>query len=350
MISPVSPPGLGLDPAKAFETPVALFVFNRPEQTRRVFAEVAKLRPRTLLVVADGHREGRAGEAERCREVRQIVEAVNWDCTVLREYAPRNLGCRRRVSSGLDWVFSQCEEAIILEDDCLPDPTFFRFCAENLARYREDERVMMVSGDNFVPADRLSRSSYRFTRYNLIWGWASWRRAWRHYDVEMTAWPGRAESDWLRRITGSSASSRYWSDVFSRVYRGEIDTWDYQWMFASWNRDGIAIVPNVNLVTNIGFDADATHTTEENRLANWPLRAMEFPLRHPPRRLPDRAADRYLADRVFEWRIPSRGQRLYSASRTRLSSLVPGRVRRTLRGLLERLDRGESDGEGDFSS
>jgi hypothetical protein len=319
-----------------FETPVALFVFNRPEPTRRVFAEIAKLRPRTLLVVADGPRAGRPGEAELCAEVRHIVEAVDWECTVLRSYADENLGCRRRVASGLDWVFSRCEEAIILEDDCLPHPSFFPYCAELLERYRDDPRVMVVSGDNFVPKPLLPDASYRFTRYNLIWGWASWRRAWREYDLAMTAWPARRRSGWLRGITGSRSSARYWRDVFDRTHGGEIDTWDYQWMFASWNRDGIAIAPNVNLVTNIGFGADATHTVEENRLANRPLEVMEFPLRHPERREPDRAADRAMSDGVFEWGLPSPARKAYHGARARLAAALPQGARRALKRLLGR--------------
>lgn len=317
------------------ETPVAFFVFNRPEPTRRVLAEIAKARPRKLLIVADGPRDDRPGEAERCAEVREIVEAVDWECTVLRNYAERNLGCRGRVSSGLDWVFSECEEAIVLEDDCLPDPTFFPYCRELLARYRDDERVMMVSGDDFL-ADPSSPYSYRFSRYNLIWGWATWRRAWRHYDVTLSAWPSLRDTGWLRRITGSAGSARYWREIFDRVHRGEIDTWDYQWMFTTWTRDGVSIVPSGNLVTNIGFGADATHTTTESRLANLPVRTVEFPLRHPPRVEPDWRADRVVAERVFEWVIPSRGVRMYFGLRARISARVPLGIRRAVRTVLRR--------------
>ncbi|HEX2092493.1 MAG TPA: hypothetical protein VHG28_08840 [Longimicrobiaceae bacterium] len=317
----------------AFDTPIALLVFNRPEQTRRVFAEVAKVRPRKLLIVADGPRSNVPGEVERCAEVRGIVEAVDWECTVLRHYADLNLGCRRRVSSGLDWVFSQCEEAIILEDDCLPHPTFFRFCEDLLDRFRDNERVMMISGDSFYVSPSREPFSYRFSRYNFIWGWASWRRAWRHYDVSLSSWPALRETDWLRRITGSRASARYWRRTFDQVYRGEIDTWDYQWMFASWKADGMAVIPTVNLVTNIGFGEGATHTGGESRLANLPASAMEFPLRHPRSSAPDHRADRIVADQVFEWVVPSRTRLFLHRLRARLPLLVPTRTRHALRKL-----------------
>jgi hypothetical protein len=280
------------------QTPVAFFVFNRPEPTRRVFSEIAKARPRTLLIVADGPRERRDGEAERCAEVRRIVEAVDWECTVLRNYAPANLGCRRRVSSGLDWVFAQCEEAIILEDDCLPDASFFPFCEELLGRYRHDERVMMISGDNFQEGRATSVFSYYFSGYAHVWGWASWRRAWNLYDVDMALWP--VVRDGLFRDLGDGVSEAYWREVFDRTASGEIDTWDYQWLFACAAQNGLTILPEANLISNIGFGAGATHTHQPNRLAGLATSPMSFPLRHPPYVIRDRHADRFTFERVFQ--------------------------------------------------
>lgn len=318
----------------SLETPVAFFVFNRPEHTARVFAEIARARPRTLLVVADGPRPDRPGEAERCAEVRSIVGQVDWDCTVLRDYSDTNLGCKRRVSSGLDWVFSHCEQAIILEDDCLPHPTFFRFCEEMLERYAGEERVMHVSGNDFYGQSHSAGFSYRFSGYNFIWGWATWRRAWQRYDVSISSWPALRETNWLREVTGSRGSARYWRDVFDRVHRGEVDTWDYQWMFASWKSGGLAVTPTSNLVTNIGFDEDATHTTVRSRVADLPSRAMKFSLRHPPELVRDREADRIVSHRVFEWVLPSRPRRLYQNMRSCLSASIPPRIRRTVRKVL----------------
>jgi hypothetical protein len=323
----------------SFETPVAFLVFNRPEQTARVFAEIAKLRPRTLLVVADGPRGTRPGEADLCARVREIVEAVDWECTVHREYSESNLGCRLRVSSGLDWVFSRVEEAIVLEDDCLPDPTFFRFCGELLERYRDDERVMMVSGDAFHPYRPGPRDSYRFSRFNFIWGWASWRRAWAHYDPAISLWPELRETDWLREITGDPVSAEYWRGIFERVHRGEIDTWDYQWIFASWTQNGLAITPANNLVSNIGFGEGATHTVGASRLAELPTFPMEFPLRHPRVIARDLAADHLAGEAVFGVSPHARPRPLHERLRSGAARVLPQGVRRLLRSVAPRGSR-----------
>lgn len=278
---------------RPFTTPVVLLIFNRPETTAQVFAAIRAVRPATLLVVADGPRPDRAGEAERCAVARAIVEQVDWPCEVLRNYADINLGCRRRVSSGLDWVFAQVPEAIILEDDCVPHPTFFRFCTELLDLYREDERIMHISGDNFQEGVNTGRESYYFSRYAHVWGWATWRRAWRHYDVDMRQWADFRARRLLANVLEDTAEVRYWDVKLESVARGQLDTWDVQWMFACWAHGGLSVLPHQNLVTNIGFGHGATHTRFKSRLAARPLRAMEFPLRHPNFVVRNRQADAY---------------------------------------------------------
>jgi hypothetical protein len=265
----------------SLDVPVAFFIFNRLDTTERVFAAIRQAQPRVLLVVADGPRPTHADEAQRCAATRALVEQVDWDCQVLRNYAEANLGCRRRIASGLDWVFEQVEAAIILEDDCLPHPTFFAFCAELLARYHDDERIMAVSGDNHQFGFRPTRDSYYFSRYNHIWGWATWRRAWRHYDVEMNLWPRVRDEGWLRDVLGDAHAVRYWTRTLQSTYEGRVDTWDSQWTLASWLQNGLVVIPSVNLVSNIGFGAAATHTTGTNRFAALPAEPMPFPLQHP---------------------------------------------------------------------
>ena len=263
------------------QTPVAFIIFNRPDTTERVFAEIAKARPPKLLVVADGPRANRPGEAEKCVATRDIIKRVDWDCEVLTNFSDTNLGCKRRVSSGIDWVFEQVAEAIILEDDCLPHPTFFRFCEELLERYRDDEHVAMISGDNFQSGQRRGDASYYFSRYTHIWGWASWRRAWQHYDVAISAWPQFRDEAYLEGFLRTPAERRYWAKVFQAVYEGRIDTWDYQWGFTAWQEGMLSIMPNGNLSSNIGFGSEATHTKGASPFANLSVSAMEFPLRHP---------------------------------------------------------------------
>lgn len=280
------------------QTPVALLVFNRPDPTERVFNEIARARPAKLLVVADGPRT--EAERELCDRTRAVAGRVNWDCEVLTNFSETNLGCKRRVASGITWVFEQAEEAIILEDDCLPDPSFFRFCEELLERYRDDERVMAVSGDNFQQGRGRTPFSYYFSRYVHIWGWASWRRAWRHYDVEMKDWPDLRETAWLLDLMGNEHAARYWRGVFDKAAAGEINTWDYQWLFTCWAQNGLSVVPEVNLVSNIGFGVNSTHTASaDNNLANLPTGEMRFPLRHPSNMVRQFEADAFVSRQII---------------------------------------------------
>lgn len=285
------------------DTPVAFIIFNRPDTTERVFAEIAKARPPKLLVVADGPRESRKGEAEKCAATRAIIERVDWDCEILTNFSDVNLGCKRRVSSGIDWVFEQVEEAIILEDDCLPDPTFFRYCQELLERYRHDQRVGLISGDNFQFGHRRNDDSYYFSKYVHIWGWASWRDRWAgSYDVTMVKWPSIRDEAWLFDMLGNAREARFWNRIFERVYRGEIDTWDYQWVFTNWVEARSTILPTRNLISNIGFDANATHTTGDSELANLATASLDFPLKHPVGMIRNAQADAFSERKCF--RIP----------------------------------------------
>ncbi|MFA5984266.1 MAG: nucleotide-diphospho-sugar transferase [Methylococcaceae bacterium] len=281
------------------KTPVAFIIFNRPDTTAQVFAEIAKAKPPKLLVVADGPRLDRLGEAEKCLATRAIIGQINWPCEVQTNFADTNMGCKERVSSGLDWIFEQVPEVIILEDDCLPEPSFFRFCEELLAYYRDDERIAMISGDNFQMGKMRGESSYYLSNYNHIWGWASWRRAWRHYDKNVIAWPDLQASGWLDNKVSLSAELGHWQQAFDGVYSGQIDTWDYQWTFAIWAHDMLSIIPNSNLISNIGFGLEATHTKTVNEYANMATKPLVFPLQHPETIIACVDADRFTSKKMF---------------------------------------------------
>ncbi len=283
-------------------TPVALLIFNRPDETQRVFDAIRAARPKQLLIVGDTARDHKPDEAELVARTRAICQQVDWDCDVRTQYAEQNMGCRARISSGISWVFDQVEEAVILEDDCLPHASFFRFCQELLARYRHDQRVMVISGDNFQDAVHPSGYSYYFSRYNHVWGWASWRRAWQFFDVEMRAWHTVKARNLLKDILLEQPIADFWAQRFERIVAG-LDTWDYQWQLACWLQNGLTILPSVNLVTNIGFAANATHTKTETRLANLPSHAMKFPLRHPPFVIRDALSDQVTDGRVYGYTI-----------------------------------------------
>jgi hypothetical protein len=189
-----------------------------------------------------------------------VITRVDWDCDVLTNFADVNLGCKNRVSSGLNWVFSTVEEAIILEDDCLPHPTFFPFSDELIERYRDDERIGMISGDSFQMGRSTEPFSYYFSRYAHVWGWASWRRAWKDYDVDLTAWPEVRDRRLLDAILPEPGVRKYWEKIFDAVHAGEVDTWAYQWLFTNWIQNRLTILPTQNLISNIGFTEVATHT------------------------------------------------------------------------------------------
>lgn len=263
-------------------TPVAFFIYNRPDVTRQVFSVLRQIRPVKLFVVADGPRLDKPGDKELCRQTRAVIEGVDWPCNVETKFADTNLGCKQRVSTGLDWVFSQAPEAIILEDDCLPHPTFFRYCEELLEYYREDERVMMVSGFNPQTCSDSEQFSYFFSRYPHIWGWASWRRAWKHYDVNMSRWPDLRDTSPDFFFAHTVNERKYWIDWFDAVYQGKVDTWDAQVSFMFFCQNGLAVFPNVNLISNIGFGADATHTKVDNGVAGVGTLELVFPFEHPP--------------------------------------------------------------------
>jgi hypothetical protein len=313
----------------SLSTPVALFVFNRPSLARAVFEAISQAQPETLLVVADGPRTH--AEAEKCDEVRAIVQRVDWDCRLLTNLSETNLGCKTRLSSGLDWVFDTVEEAIILEDDCVPHQTFFLFCGELLERYRNDSRVMAISGNNFQSGRRRTSYSYYFSCFNHCWGWASWRRAWSRYDVEMKLWPTLRSTSWLFDILDDPAFVDYYREIFDRTYAGSIDTWDYQWTFACWSQRGLSILPEINLVSNIGFGGDATHTLEAGSpIASLPVGAMEFPISHPPCLVRNRDADRFTFEHAIYPRrsLPVRILDLPNG----LRRSIAGRLRRAIAG------------------
>jgi len=276
----------------ALITPVVFVVFNRPDCTARSLAAIRAARPQRLFVVADGPRPDRPGEAALCAEVRALVEhGLDWPCEVIRDYAPANLGCAHRVVTGLNKVFSQVNEAIVLEDDCVADRSFFPFCAELLDRYRHQSEIWHIGGANFQAVAQ--PGSYYFSRYNHVWGWAAWKRSWVLFDWEMKDWPSVRETGWLREQLGDPWAARYWRDGFDSVLAGRVDSWAYRWTYAMWRHGGLAVLPGVNLVRNIGFGGDATHSRKADHQLSRPAAEMVFPLRHPAKVERDRRADSY---------------------------------------------------------
>lgn len=281
-------------------TPVALCIFNRPRETAATFAAIRAARPSRLFVIADGPRNER--DEPLCAAARAAIQ-VDWPCEVRTNYADTNMGCKERMISGITWVFDQVDEAIIMEDDCVADPSFFPFCTELLTRYENDERVMAIYGTSFQEKNPkfTSSDSYYFSMLPMGWGaWATWRRAWRLYDREMGAWPRLRASGALVKAFPSRGVYERFEHVWNQYYAGELPTsWDGMWVFACVANGGLCINPSLNLVENIGFNAQATHHKTAEIGINLPARSLPFPLRHPTEIAPHRVADTFMFREYF---------------------------------------------------
>lgn len=300
--------------------PVAFIIFKRPDTTQAVFNAIRQVQPKTLLVIADGPRPDRDGEVEKCAQTRAIIDQVDWDCEVLKCYSDVNLGLGTRIATGLSWVFEHVEEAIILEDDCLPDPSFFQFCQDMLDRYREESRIMSVSGCLFAKSP--TANSYYFSHYLSCWGWATWKRAWEQFDFGMPGWQERRAKDWLTDYLGDRAIADLWTQRFDSICDpNRNDIWSYQFQYACWLHNAMSIRSNVNLITNVGIGADGTHTKQV--MSDMPfntLDAMAFPLNHPTAMKRDLEGDRLQEKYLLSRANPS----LITRITRKLTALLPG--------------------------
>jgi hypothetical protein len=279
---------------------VLFLVFNRPDTATQVFACIRQARPPRLYVAADGPRSNKAGEAEKCRATRAIIEQVDWPCQVKTLFRETNLGCKEAVSSAIDWFFGQEEEGIVLEDDCLPAPDFFSYCDTLLERYRADSRIRHIGGCNLQFGRHRGAASYYFSRLTHVWGWASWRRSWQHYDKNLSSYTADDIGDALQNIFDDELIVDRWRYIVAELSANRIDTWDYQLSVTNMLHNGLCIIPNTNLITNIGFGADATHTTESgNRHANIPHGQLREIL-HPPHFVPNKQADNFTLNEEFK--------------------------------------------------
>lgn len=299
-------------------TPVAMVVFNRPDRARQVFARVREARPRKLYLLADGPRPNVPDDVAKCQETRAIAGEVDWDCEVVEEFSDNNLGCGGRVTSGLDRVFDECETAIVVEDDCLPHPTFFRYCEEALTRFRDDDRVFAVLGGKYPCEPRTAPYSYRFGRMFNAWGWAGWRRAWQSIDFSMAEYPAFKSEGRIESFSRSAVETRFFMNGFEQAWTKEIEPWDWAVMFAAYTSRRLTIMPDRNLVSNTGWGAEATqHKNPRHILANLPTFPMDLPLKHPPSVAENAAMDR----RIYSMIGPLVGPRFLRSVRKRVRRL-----------------------------
>lgn len=273
---------INISNTSAYDVPVLFLVFNQPEITNKVFQQIKKIKPKKLFVSADGPRNEKPGEIIECLEVRSLFNEIDWDCELQTRFLDTNLGCKKAVSTAISWFFEHNEEGIIIEYDCLPNKDFFIFCKIMLNLYRNDTRVMCISGNNFQDNIKRGDGSYYYSRIATIWGWATWRRAWRYWEGSVSTFPEFTQQRILKNAFNDIKSINHWHGKFSDVYNGlNISTWGFPWVYAVMSQGGLCVTPNVNLVTNIGFTSHATHATDKNSpfafLATSPLTELKSP-------------------------------------------------------------------------
>lgn len=304
-------------------SPVLMIVFNRPDTAEQVLEKVRKARPAKLYVAADGPRTDRPGEGALCGRVRALFDNPGWPCEVKTLYRESNLGCRSAVSSAIDWFFDQESEGIILEDDCLPAASFFKFADTMLEKYRYDTRIRHICGVNLQFGQKWGESSYYFSNLTHVWGWASWRRVWQDYDVNMSRYHEDEVRPQLSNVFTDPFILDSWADIFKKVRSGEIDTWDYQLTFTNFFHNGLAVTPNQNLISNIGFGAASTHTPDAGSpYARIPLEELNGEITHPTYFLPQKQADFNVLAYDFELK---RRYRKYNKFHRRLKRWLKGK-------------------------
>ena len=281
------------------DTPVALVIFRRPSHTQRVLEVLAQARPKRIYVISDGPSLGNKDEAIAVQECRELIDLIQWDCKVLKNYSEENMGSRSRVVSGLDWVFESEDRAIILEDDCVPELSFFKFCDELLTKFEYEPRVAGIGGSNVLEQKTQSLlSDYFFSRYPAIWGWATWKRTWSRYSQNLPKTVVEEVRN-HRQFSPSRSNLAYWRSKFGDVSKGLVDAWDYQLAYLSMKSEMLWVIPRNNLISNIGFGEGATHTFDTaSAFSRIRVTAASFPLKGPGNIKPEPLYDKALQERL----------------------------------------------------
>ena len=283
--------------------PVVLIIYKRLETTMRVFEKIKEIAPKRLYLIADGPKL--QTDKEHCLKVRTYVEEnINWSCDLVKIYSEVNLGCAKRVQSGLDKVFENEEMAIILEDDTLPELSFFLFCDELLRYYKNNSKIAHISGCNIHPELLNIDTSYCFSSVVNIWGWATWKRNWINYDINMSSWEYTDKDTFISKWTSPKADSNGLRKMFDLHCNNKDPwTWDYQWLYACWKHDGLSIVPKYNLISNIGIGPMGTNTKTNKTIKAYPDKTFEikFPLVHPKLTRNLSFDDKYYKKRKISW-------------------------------------------------
>jgi len=315
-------------------TPIAIILFNRPDLIQKIFNIISEIQPPKLFLIADGPRTNNENDKQKCLEARQVVENIPWDCEVHKNFSDVNLGCGVRPITGITWVFEHVDRAIILEDDCLPEKSFFKFSDELLEMYKDDSRFMQIAGTNYQLGNKRSDYSYFFSKHNICaGGWATWKRAWDLYDFNMNLWPILRDSNWLNYLLANKKGAEIYTDIFDFAFSHlhNKDFWDYQWTYSVWVNHGLTIMPTINLQSNLGFRDDGTHTKNlKSQWAELPTEPMEFPLKHPPSVTPNYEADNFIISQIINQRTPQKVT-LNKRIIRHLKKFIPKKIRSSIK-------------------
>lgn len=280
-----------------FQTPILLLVFNRPELTKRLLKSLEQVKPKNIFVVADGPRENNLQDFPLCQSVRDLFSNLNWECSVYRLFRDNNLGCAKSVSDGITWFFKHNEHGIILEDDCIANPSFFPFCETLLERYKTEKNIFHISGNNFQDGIMRGDGDYYYSIFNHLWGWATWKRAWEHFNFDIN----NEMTSEFKKFVNNKKIIDYFSKQFELVKESKLDSWGFRWTYACWENKALSVLPNQNLVSNIGFGPDATHTIQkDSSQSNLEAMTIHFPLNYPKEIKRSLNADIYTFQKVFQ--------------------------------------------------
>lgn len=283
---------------KQLNTPIAYFIFNRPLLTRQSFSMIKLQKPKKLLLIADGPRYNSHTDQINCKAVREIVNSIDWPCKIYRNFSETNMGMKQRNISGLDWAFSITEDLIILEDDNLPNQSFFEFMSNFINYYKNNNKIFQISGVNWIEK-KIDTSSYYFSKYNNIWGWGTWKRSWKKFDPKILQWPNyKLSKSWLIKCP-NVFERYYWEEIFNKYYSEDINSWAYAWLFSAFYNNGLTVVPNKNLVQNLGMDGDGTHKFNNKKILLKKTELIPSTWVHPKKIAQNTKIDYYVFNKIF---------------------------------------------------
>lgn len=283
------------------KSPLLLLIFNRPDTTLRVFEQIKKAKPGKLYIAADGPRIENTTDNELCEQARSVTRMIDWDCELQTFFSEENRGCKQAVYTAINWFFEHEDEGIILEDDCLPADSFFYFCDAMLEKYRNDDRINTITGTNLQSGNKWGNASYYFSQFSNIWGWATWKGFWKNYDPYLSSYSENDAATQIKNIFDDVFLQEEWLEIFRKIKANKIDTWDYQLQFLTFFNNGLCVTPNVNLISNIGFRNDATHTNNPGHHAhhaNLPTEEITEII-YPESFLPQKEADYFFLKKEF---------------------------------------------------